>query len=47
MKKPVNKLALKTDKIVNLSKNQAQLIAGGIAPSWAPSMSCQTVCTCH
>jgi hypothetical protein len=29
MKKSVNKLALKTDKIVSLSANQAQQVMGG------------------
>ncbi|MFN8354455.1 MAG: class I lanthipeptide [Spirosomataceae bacterium] len=29
MKKPANKLALKTDKIVNLSKSQTMQLMGG------------------
>ncbi|MFN8354460.1 MAG: class I lanthipeptide [Spirosomataceae bacterium] len=41
MKKTVNKLTLKTDKIVSLSKNQAQQVHGG-----APSVTFDTQCNC-
>jgi len=32
MKKQINKITLKTDKIVSLSKNQAQNMNGGMMP---------------
>ncbi|MFN8354474.1 MAG: class I lanthipeptide [Spirosomataceae bacterium] len=43
MKKNLSKLALKTDKIVSLSKNQVQQVVGGgraIAPTISSCSSC-------
>lgn len=44
MKKSINKLVLKTDKIVSLSVKQTQQIAGGAA-NWG-SYSCGQTCSC-
>ncbi|MFN8354480.1 MAG: class I lanthipeptide [Spirosomataceae bacterium] len=44
MKKTVKTLTLKTDKIVSLSKENAQAIVGGAYPVTAPVKS---VCWCR
>lgn len=41
MKKQINKIALKTDKIVTLTKNQAQNMVGG-----RPTQAASTTCNC-
>lgn len=52
MKKQISKLSLKTDKIVNLSKNDAQAIVGGAKPdtkkcwSYAPTCSADASAPC-
>ena len=44
MKKNISKLALKTDKIVSLSKSQAMQLIGGAA-NWG-SVTCGNSCRC-
>ncbi len=46
MKKQVKKIALKTDKIVNLSNAQAQKIAGGLRPNTNTTKWVNTNPTC-
>ncbi len=43
MKKQVNKLTVKTDKIVSLSKSQAQNVVGALP---ARTFSCNQSCFC-
>ncbi|GAB2596070.1 hypothetical protein GCM10027190_50400 [Spirosoma areae] len=40
MKKQISKITLKTDKIVNLSKQDAQQVAGGMQPWGTLSKTC-------
>jgi hypothetical protein len=44
MKKQISKISLKTDKIVSLSKNEAQAVAGGMMPNtkgcWSYAKTC-------
>ncbi len=46
MKKQVKKIALKTDKIVNLSNAQAQNVQGGARPSGNTTKWVNTNPTC-
>ncbi|MRS64653.1 class I lanthipeptide [Larkinella terrae] len=39
MKNQISKITLKTDKIIALSKNQAQNVAGGMKPT---ALGCST-----
>ncbi|GAB4034273.1 class I lanthipeptide [Spirosoma gilvum] len=46
MKKQVNKLTLKTDQIVSLSKIDAQQIRGGMMPDKSTKIGCPSIyCT--
>lgn len=44
MKKQISKISLKTDKIVSLSKNDAQAVVGGMMPNtkgcWSYAKTC-------
>lgn len=47
MKKQVSKITLKTDKIISLSKNDAQRIQGGLTPATSgvcTSLSSKIIC---
>ncbi|MEZ4903285.1 MAG: class I lanthipeptide [Spirosomataceae bacterium] len=47
MKKTISKITLKTDKILSLSKENAQGIMGGVKPRTGKTCGADNTCWCN